>query len=37
VETKDRRTGQRGSLDVDDFASQFAAWRQSVLAGWGLS
>jgi prolyl-tRNA synthetase len=36
VETKDRRTGHRGSLRLDDFANAFAAWREAVLKGWSL-
>lgn len=34
VETKDRRTGEKGELPIADFAEAFAAFRQGVLAGW---
>ncbi len=36
IEAKDRRTGERAELPVQDFAQAFAAWRGQVRAGWGL-
>ena len=36
VETKDRRTGEKGELPLDGFAEAFAAWRAGVRQGWGL-
>jgi prolyl-tRNA synthetase len=36
VEVKDRRTGERQELPLDDFTAGFRAWRQEVWAGWGL-
>ena len=36
AEVKDRRTGERGELPLDDFAASFDAWRQKVWQGWGL-
>ena len=36
LEVKDRRTGQRQELPLDDFISRFQAWRTQVWAGWGL-
>lgn len=36
VEAKDRRTGERAELPVDDFANAFATWRKQVHAGWNL-
>jgi prolyl-tRNA synthetase len=37
VEVKDRRTGRRESLSLDNFASEFRTWRAQVWQGWGLS
>jgi prolyl-tRNA synthetase len=34
VEAKDRRTGTRSDLPLDVFAATFAAWRDTVRAGW---
>ena len=36
VETKDRRTGEKGELPLDGFDEAFSTWRESVRAGWGL-
>ena len=36
AEVKDRRTGERGELPLDDFAASFDNWRQNVWQGWGL-
>jgi prolyl-tRNA synthetase len=36
VEVKDRRTGERQELPVDDFVSRFQSWRSEVWSGWGL-
>ncbi|QAZ67408.1 proline--tRNA ligase [Solidesulfovibrio carbinolicus] len=36
VETKDRRTGEKGELPLEGFFEAFAAWRAGVRAGWGL-
>ncbi|MCF8108414.1 MAG: proline--tRNA ligase [Desulfohalobiaceae bacterium] len=36
AEVKDRRTGERGELPLDDFAASFDSWRQNVWQGWGL-
>lgn len=37
VETKDRRTGDKGELPLDGFLEAFLAWRAAVRQGWGLS
>ena len=37
VEAKDRRTGDRAELPVEDFQAAFDSWRQAVLDGWGLA
>lgn len=34
VETRDRRSGKKGELPLDDFAGAFGQWREEVLAGW---
>ena len=36
VETKDRRTGEKGELPLDGFLDAFLAWRDGVRQGWGL-
>ncbi|MBU1040108.1 MAG: proline--tRNA ligase [Proteobacteria bacterium] len=36
IEAKDRRTGEKRELKLDDFASEFASWRRTVRQGWGL-
>ncbi|MFU2207408.1 proline--tRNA ligase [Solidesulfovibrio sp. C21] len=36
VETKDRRTGEKGELPLDGFMDAFVAWREGVRQGWGL-
>jgi prolyl-tRNA synthetase len=37
VETKDRRTGEKGELPLEGFLEAFKAWRESVRQGWGLA
>jgi prolyl-tRNA synthetase len=34
VETKDRRTGEKGELPLEGFAEAFAAYRRTVREGW---
>ncbi|QLA17075.1 proline--tRNA ligase [Desulfolutivibrio sulfoxidireducens] len=34
VETKDRRTGEKGELPLEGFAEAFMAYRQTVREGW---
>ena len=34
VECKDRRSGQKGELPVDDLPASFSAWAARVRAGW---
>ena len=34
AECKDRRTGQKSELPLDNFMEAFAAWKDSVLSGW---
>ena len=34
VETKDRRTGEKGELPLANFMPAFTEWKQKVLAGW---
>lgn len=34
VETKDRRTGEKGALPLDGFMDAFNNWKSEVLAGW---
>ena len=36
VETKDRRTGEKGELSLEGFFEAFATWRSGVHQGWGL-
>lgn len=36
VETKDRRTGDKGELPLEGFLEAFMAWRKTVREGWGL-
>ena len=36
IETKDRRTGERGELPLDGFKLAFVQWRAKVWQGWGL-
>ncbi|MBN2141189.1 MAG: proline--tRNA ligase [Desulfovibrionaceae bacterium] len=36
VEAKDRRSGERVDLSLDDFVADFAAWRARVWESWGL-
>jgi len=36
VETKDRRTGEKGEVPLEGFLPAFQAWRATVHAGWGI-
>ncbi len=36
IEVKDRRSGERQELPLEDFVARFQAWRSEVWAGWGL-
>ncbi|MFW6178243.1 MAG: proline--tRNA ligase [Desulfohalobiaceae bacterium] len=36
VEVKDRRSGERQELELQDFARAFQTWRGQVWSGWGL-
>ncbi|KHK04423.1 proline--tRNA ligase [Desulfovibrio sp. TomC] len=36
VETKDRRTNEKGELSLEGFFEAFATWRAGVHQGWGL-
>ncbi len=36
IEAKDRRSGQKAELPLEDVEQAFALWRQEVLKGWGL-
>lgn len=36
IEAKDRRTGEKTELPVEDFANAFAEWKKNVYAGWGV-
>jgi prolyl-tRNA synthetase len=36
VETKDRRTGEKAELPLENFLEAFMAWRDQVRQGWGL-
>ena len=36
VEAKDRRSGERVELPLDDFAEAFAQWKAKVYAGWNI-
>ncbi len=37
VEAKDRRSGEKRELPLGGFAAAFAAWKQTVYAGWGMA
>jgi len=37
VEAKDRRTGEREELPLENFLEAFMAWRERVRHGWGLT
>ncbi len=36
LEAKDRRTGEKVELSLENFEAEFTAWQAKVLAGWGL-
>ncbi len=36
VEAKDRRSGEKVELALDSFTQSFTAWKEQVLAGWGI-
>ncbi len=36
VEAKDRRSGEKAELSMENFAAEFAAWKKTVYAGWGM-
>ncbi len=36
LEAKDRRTGEKTELSVENFTADFATWKDKVLTGWGL-
>lgn len=36
VEAKDRRSGQKAELPLQEFADAFRAWKTEVYAGWGM-
>ncbi len=36
IEAKDRRSGEKVELNLQDFAQHFTAWKESVLAGWQI-
>lgn len=36
IEVKDRRSGHRAELPLDEFLAAFQTWRQQVWQGWGL-
>ncbi len=36
LEAKDRRSGEKIELALENFAESFAGWRAHVLAGWGI-
>lgn len=36
VEAKDRRTGERRELAIEDFMANFRAWKREVLEGWQI-
>ncbi|SKA72294.1 prolyl-tRNA synthetase [Paucidesulfovibrio gracilis DSM 16080] len=36
IEAKDRRTGERTELPLDDFINNFTAWRDEIWRAWGL-
>lgn len=37
VEVKNRKTGEKSSLSLEKFATDFYTWRESVYISWGLS
>ncbi len=36
IEAKDRRSGEKTELSLDDFMQHFSSWKEQVLAGWGI-
>ncbi|MDD4731491.1 MAG: proline--tRNA ligase [Desulfovibrio sp.] len=36
IEAKDRRTGERTELPLDDFINHFNTWRDAIWSAWGL-
>lgn len=36
VEAKDRRTGEKAELSLENFMEDFKAWQTRVMLGWGL-
>ena len=36
IGTKDRRTGEKAVLPLEDFMTAFMSWRSSVRTGWGI-
>jgi prolyl-tRNA synthetase len=36
IEAKNRKTGEKTELPLQDFQQGFAAWRKDVYASWGL-
>ena len=36
IEAKDRRTGERAELALDDFLNNFNTWRDGIWRAWGL-
>ncbi len=36
VEAKDRRTGEKAELSLENFMEDFKAWQAQVMLGWGL-
>ncbi|MDL2268146.1 proline--tRNA ligase [Desulfovibrio sp. OttesenSCG-928-G15] len=36
VEAKDRRSGERTELSIDNFEADFAAWKKKVFTGWNM-
>ncbi|WP_027184879.1 proline--tRNA ligase [Desulfovibrio inopinatus] len=34
IEAKDRRTGEKTELSLDDFVAAFTAWRDQIRSGW---
>ncbi len=37
IETKDRKTGEKGELPLDNFVEAFTAWRKEIWEKWGMS
>ncbi len=37
LEAKDRRSGEKVELNLQNFAEEFATWHSKVLSGWGMS